>query len=75
MSHNDDTPDHGDIEHYDDDEVNPNVDGDDDDQAEGSECNITSDDLDQIAVGYSKKRIWSIPSRRSTPRSIVIASK
>jgi hypothetical protein len=55
MSHNDDTPDHGDIEHYDDDEVNPNVDGDDDDQAEGSECNITSDDLDQIAVRYSKK--------------------
>lgn len=54
MSHNDETPEHGDIEHYDDDEVNPNVDVEDEDQAEGSECNITSDDLDQIAVGWTK---------------------
>lgn len=54
MSVNDYDPDHGDVEHYDDDEINPNVEGEDEDQAEGSECNITSDDLDQIAVAGTK---------------------
>jgi hypothetical protein len=50
MSHNDDTPEHGDIEHHGEEEQNLNIDVEDDDQGEGSECNITSDDLDQIAV-------------------------
>ena len=50
MSHNDDTPEHIEVEQYGEEEQSPNMEDDEDDQAEGSECNITSDDLDQIAV-------------------------